>query len=77
MDFGKKEESIIAEATLSSKYQLVIPKEIREETRLKSGEKMISITKDGIINLVPSHLLKKMRGFFKRDENITSEGRGK
>ena len=55
----------MAEATLSSKYQLVIPKEIREETKLKSGEKIIILAKDGIINLIPQHMLKKMRGFIK------------
>jgi AbrB family looped-hinge helix DNA binding protein len=55
----------MAQAILSSKYQLVIPKEIREETGLKSGEKIIIIAKEGVINLVPSHLLKKMRGYLK------------
>ncbi len=55
----------MAEATLSSKYQLVIPKEIREETGLKSGEKIIILAKDGIINLIPQHMLKKMRGFLR------------
>jgi AbrB family looped-hinge helix DNA binding protein len=55
----------MAEATLSSKYQLVIPKEVRKETGLKSGEKIIILVKDGIINLIPSHLLSKMRGFLK------------
>jgi AbrB family looped-hinge helix DNA binding protein len=55
----------MAEATLSSKYQLVIPKEIREETGVKSGEKMLVIVKDGIINLIPQHLLKNLRGFVK------------
>ena len=55
----------MAEATLSSKYQLVIPKEVRQETGLKSGEKIIILVKDGIINLIPSHLLSKMRGFLK------------
>lgn len=55
----------MAEASLSSKYQLVIPKEIREETGLKSGEKIIFLAKDGIINLIPQRLLKQMRGFIK------------
>lgn len=55
----------MAEATLSSKYQLVIPREIREETGVKSGEKIIILAKDGIINLIPQHVLKKMRGFLK------------
>ncbi|MFC1495878.1 AbrB/MazE/SpoVT family DNA-binding domain-containing protein [Candidatus Margulisiibacteriota bacterium] len=55
----------MAEATLSSKFQLVIPKEIREETGLKKGEKIYILQKNGIINLVPSHLLKNMRGYLK------------
>ena len=55
----------MAEATLSSKYQLVIPKEVREEAGLKSGEKLIILAKDGIINIIPKHLLKKMKGFIK------------
>jgi AbrB family looped-hinge helix DNA binding protein len=55
----------MTEASLSSKYQLVIPKEVRKETGLKSGEKLIFLVKDGIINLIPQKLLKKMRGFIK------------
>lgn len=55
----------MVEATLSSKFQLVIPKEIREETGLKSGEKIMVIAKDGIIKLVPQHTIKNMRGFLK------------
>ncbi|MBU0573356.1 MAG: AbrB/MazE/SpoVT family DNA-binding domain-containing protein [Candidatus Margulisiibacteriota bacterium] len=55
----------MAEAILSSKYQLVIPKEVREEAGLKKGEKIIILLKDGIINLVPCHQLKKMRGYLK------------
>ena len=55
----------MAEATLSSKYQLVIPRAVREETGVKKGEKIILIVKNGIINLVPSHLLTKMKGFLK------------
>jgi AbrB family looped-hinge helix DNA binding protein len=63
--YVRREENNVAEAILSSKYQLVIPKEIREESGLKKGEKIILLVKDGIINLVPSHLLSKMRGYLK------------
>lgn len=55
----------MAEATLSSKYQLVIPKAVREETGVKKGEKITLIVKNGIISLVPAHLLIKMKGFLK------------
>lgn len=66
----------MADVILSSKYQLVIPKEIREETGLKSGEKIIILVKDGIINLIPHHVLRKMRGFLKgMNTNSYREGK--
>jgi AbrB family looped-hinge helix DNA binding protein len=55
----------MTEATLSSKYQLVIPKDIREETGLVKGEKVFMIAKEGVINLIPSHRLKDMKGYLK------------
>lgn len=55
----------MVQATLSSKYQLVIPKAIREETGITPGEKIQIINKNGIINLIPSHLLKDLRGYLK------------
>jgi AbrB family looped-hinge helix DNA binding protein len=58
-------ESVMAEVTVSSKFQLVIPREVRRETGLKVGEKMVVIVKDGIINLIPRRRLKDLRGFVK------------
>lgn len=55
----------MAEVTVSSKFQLVIPREVREETGLKVGEKVVVIVKDGIINLIPRHRLASLRGFLK------------
>ncbi len=55
----------MAEVTVSSKFQLVIPREAREEIGLKVGEKVIVIVKDGIINLVPKRRLENLRGFLK------------
>ncbi|MFA6033677.1 MAG: AbrB/MazE/SpoVT family DNA-binding domain-containing protein [Myxococcota bacterium] len=55
----------MSEATLSSKYQLVIPKEVRDQTGVSVGEKMIIIAKDGVINLIPEHRVKSLRGFLK------------
>lgn len=55
----------MVESTLSSKYQLVIPKEIREETGIKKNERFIIIAKDGVIKLIPKHKVKDLRGFIK------------
>ncbi|MFA6548504.1 MAG: AbrB/MazE/SpoVT family DNA-binding domain-containing protein [Candidatus Margulisiibacteriota bacterium] len=55
----------MTEATLSSKYQLVIPKDVREEAGLVKGEKIFMIAKEGMINLIPAHRLKDMKGYLK------------
>ncbi|GAB6041668.1 AbrB/MazE/SpoVT family DNA-binding domain-containing protein [Endothiovibrio diazotrophicus] len=40
-------------ATLSSKFQLSIPKVVREELHLRAGQKFAVITKGDVISLVP------------------------
>ena len=55
----------MAEVTVSSKFQLVIPREVREQTGIKVGEKFVVVAKDGIINLIPRHKLANLRGFLK------------
>lgn len=52
-------------ATLSSKYQLAIPKAIRETLNLKAGQKFTVIAKGNIIELVPVRSLQAMRGMLK------------
>ena len=51
--------------TLSSKYQVVIPQEVREKMDLKPGQKIVVIEKDGIVHLIPQKPIKEMRGFGK------------
>ncbi len=48
--------------TLSSKYQLVIPRDIRERLDLEPGTKLTVIEKGGILYLVPEQPLAEMRG---------------
>jgi AbrB family looped-hinge helix DNA binding protein len=50
---------------LSSKYQIVIPKEVRERIDLKPGQKIVVIEKDGVIHLIPQKPIREMRGFLK------------
>jgi AbrB family looped-hinge helix DNA binding protein len=55
----------MAAVTVSPKYQVVIPKEIREELGLKPGEKMQVFSLDGRIEMVPIRSARELRGFVK------------
>lgn len=49
--------------TISPKFQVVIPKAIRELLKLKPGQKVQAIVYDNRIELIPLRPMKKMRGF--------------
>ena len=51
--------------TLSSKYQIVIPPDVRERIDLKPGQKIVVIEKDGVVHLIPQRRIKEMRGIEK------------
>ena len=51
--------------TVSSKYQVVIPQEVREKMNLKPGQRVIVIEKDGVVHLIPEKPMKELRGFVK------------
>ena len=51
--------------TLSPKYQVVIPKAIRELLSLRPGQKIQAIVFQNRIELIPVKSAKKMRGFLK------------
>lgn len=52
-------------AKLSSKFQLAIPKDVREQMNLKAGQQFAIITKGDVIELAPIRSLKTARGSFK------------
>lgn len=52
-------------ATLSSKFQLAIPKAMREELGIVAGQKFALIAKGQVIELVPLRSIKDARGMFK------------
>jgi AbrB family looped-hinge helix DNA binding protein len=58
-------EVIMKTVTVSPKYQVVIPRDIREMLRIKPGEKMQVINYANRIELVPVKKIKTMRGFLK------------
>ena len=49
--------------TISPKFQVVIPKQIRERLRLSPGQKVQAIAYEGRIELIPLGPMKEMRGF--------------
>jgi AbrB family looped-hinge helix DNA binding protein len=52
-------------ATISSKYQVVIPRAVRESLGVKPGQKVQVIPYDGRIELIPLRPVREMRGFLK------------
>ena len=48
--------------TISSKYQVVIPKVAREALKLRPQQKLTVLEKDGMLILIPQRPLKTMRG---------------
>lgn len=51
--------------TVSTKYQIVIPKEVRQALGIKVGERLDAIPYRGHIALVPVRSIKSARGFLK------------
>ncbi|MEP0805104.1 MAG: AbrB/MazE/SpoVT family DNA-binding domain-containing protein [Chloroflexota bacterium] len=51
--------------TISAKYQIVIPREVREQFNLKPGQKVIFIPYRNSIRLVVVPSIKEARGIFK------------
>jgi len=49
--------------TISPKFQVVIPKQIRERLRLSPGQKVQAIVYEGRIELIPLRPPEEMRGF--------------
>jgi AbrB family looped-hinge helix DNA binding protein len=58
---GKGMESV----TVSPKFQVVIPKSVREALRLKPGRKMQVVLIGGRIELIPVRKISEMRGFLR------------
>jgi AbrB family looped-hinge helix DNA binding protein len=55
----------MARTRVSAKFQVVIPKEVRESIDLRVGQEMQVVAKDGVITLVPERPLSSLRGFAK------------
>jgi len=52
-------------ATLSAKYQISIPKPIREQLHLEAGQQFIFIAKGNGLHLVPKRSIEQVKGILK------------
>ena len=57
--------------TVSPKFQVVIPKSIREYMGIESGEKVMMFEKDEVIHMIRVTNIQDFRGRFR---NVTTEG---
>jgi AbrB family looped-hinge helix DNA binding protein len=55
----------MSSATISPKFQVIIPKDIREQLQLKRGQKMTVFVKGGVISLILEKPIETFRGFLK------------
>lgn len=51
--------------TVSPKYQVVIPREVRQSMEIKPGSKVQVLLYENRIELIPMKNLRRMRGFLK------------
>jgi AbrB family looped-hinge helix DNA binding protein len=56
---------VMQTVTVSPKYQIVIPKTVREALHLRPGQKMQVIEYAGRVELIPERDIKELRGFLK------------
>lgn len=61
--------------TVSPKYQVVIPKEVRESMGIFAGQKIQVLTYQNRIELIPIKPMKKMRGILKGIDTEVSRGK--
>lgn len=55
----------MATTTISSKFQVVIPKEVRDKLHLAPRQRLLVVEKGGVITLVPEVPLKSLKGGLK------------
>ncbi len=55
----------MSEVTISSKWQVVIPKDVREKLKIRPGQKVQAFALGDRIELVPVTPLAELKGFLK------------
>jgi len=58
-------EVVMKSVIISPKYQVVIPREVRQSMEIKPGTKVQVLLYENRIELIPMKNLRRMRGFLK------------
>jgi len=59
------DEEVMATVTISPKFQVVIPKKIRERLNLQPGQKVEAIIDRDRVALIPIRDVRELRGFLR------------
>jgi len=59
------DDAAMISTTVSSKYQIVIPREVRDALKLRPGQKLQVIPYDNRIELIPLQEPRALRGFLR------------
>lgn len=54
-----------AKVRVSPKFQVVIPKALREELKIEPGQELLMYSLDGSLRLIPRRSIKELRGIAK------------
>ena len=61
--------------TISSRFQVVIPKDVRERLNLKPGQQVDAIPYRGRVELIPVEPIESLRGFLRGiDTRVPRDG---
>ncbi|MFZ0980266.1 MAG: AbrB/MazE/SpoVT family DNA-binding domain-containing protein [Candidatus Acidiferrales bacterium] len=61
-EFGVMDKATVK---VSPKFQVVIPKALREELKIEPGQELLIFALDGALRLVPRRSIKELRGIAK------------
>lgn len=61
-EFGAMDKATVK---VSPKFQVVIPKALREELKIEPGQELLIFALDGALRLVPRRSIKELRGIAK------------
>jgi AbrB family looped-hinge helix DNA binding protein len=53
------------QVTVSPKYQIVIPRKIRESMKIRPGQKLIMVAEERSIRLLPERSMKELRALLR------------
>lgn len=68
-------EVMVDTVTISPKFQVVIPRNIRERLGLSAGQKVQALAYENRIEFIPVQPLKRMRGFLRGIDTVVRRER--